>query len=72
MGEAGSAGDPRLANAIDWLLIQQDDQGRWRNQYRLAGRKLVEIDRGRGPSRWVTLRACRVLKMVAEASRVAA
>ena len=56
---------------IDWLLEQQDAQGRWRNQYRFSGKKLVDIDRSRGPSRWVTLRAGRVLKMVAEASRIA-
>lgn len=66
--EAGSASDPRLANAIAWLLEQQDDQGRWANRYRYSGKMLVPIDRGPGPSRWVTLRACRVLKMVAEAS----
>ena len=71
VGEAGLGGDPRLANAVDWLLEQQDGQGRWRNQYRLSGKKLVDIDRGPGPSRWVTLRACRVLKMVAEGSRIA-
>jgi hypothetical protein len=67
VAEAGAGNDPRLANAIDWLLEQQDAEGRWRNRYRYSGRELVPIDHGRGPSPWVTLRACRVLKMVAEA-----
>jgi hypothetical protein len=69
VAEAGAGADPRLANAVDWLLEQQDDEGRWLNRYRYSGKMLVPIDRGPGPSRWVTLRACRVLKMVAEASR---
>lgn len=65
--EAGAGGDPRLANAIDWLLGQQDGDGRWANRYRYNGKMHIDIDEGRGPSRWVTLRACRVLKMVAQA-----
>lgn len=68
VGEAGAAGDPRLAHAVEWLLGQQDAQGRWPNRYRYAGKMHIDIDSGRGPSRWVTLRACRVLKMVAEAA----
>jgi len=67
VAEAGAGADPRLANAVEWLLDQQDAEGRWRNQYRYSGKMHVDIDRGHGPSRWVTLRACRVLKMVAAA-----
>lgn len=67
--EAGASGDRRLENAVDWLLEQQDAQGRWPNQFRYTGKMHIDIDRGRGPSRWVTLRACRVLKMVAGATR---
>ncbi|HEY5628846.1 MAG TPA: hypothetical protein VIR16_04985 [Candidatus Limnocylindrales bacterium] len=65
--EAGAAGDPRLDRAILWLLSQQDEQGRWANRYAYAGKMVVDIDRPGQPSRWVTLRACRVLKAVAEA-----
>lgn len=65
--EAGSAGDPRLAPSVDWLLAQQDEHGRWANRYAYAGKMHVDIDRPGAPSRWVTLRACRVLKMVEEA-----
>jgi hypothetical protein len=67
VGEAGRGGDPRMANAVAWLLGQQDANGRWPNRYRYTGKMHIDIDTGRGPSRWVTLRACRVLKMVAEA-----
>jgi hypothetical protein len=64
--EAGGAGDPRLGPAIDWVLAQQDDQGRWANRYAYAGKMIRDIDVPGQPSRWVTLRACRVLKTVAE------
>lgn len=67
VGEAGHASDPRLAHAVDWLSDQQDADGRWRNRYPYAGKMHIDIDRAGEPSRWVTLRACRVLKMVAEA-----
>ena len=60
--EAGAGGDPRLAHAVDWLLAQQDAQGRWANQYAYAGKTWVDIERQGAPSRWVTLRACRVLR----------
>ena len=65
--EAGAAGDPRLGPALDWLLAQQDEQGRWANRYAYQGKMVVDIDRAGQPSKWVTLRACRVLKAVAEA-----
>lgn len=67
VAEAGAAADPRLARAVEWLLAQQDGEGRWRNRYDYRGKLHVDIDRGGGPSRWVTLRACRVLKMRADA-----
>lgn len=65
--EAGAGGDPRLGSALDWLLAQQDEQGRWANRYAYEGKMVVDIDRPGQPSKWVTLRACRVLKSVAEA-----
>ena len=66
--EAGAAGDPRLRPAVDWLLEQQDADGRWANRYAYEGKMVVDIDVPGRPSRWVTLRACRVLKAVAEAA----
>ena len=64
---AGAAADPRLDRAVDWVAAQQDARGRWANRYSYAGKLVVDIDRPGQPSKWVTLRACRVLKAVAEA-----
>ncbi len=64
--EAGAAGDPRLANAVAWVLAQQDAHGRWANRYPYAGKMWIDIDPPNGPSRWVTLRACRVLRAVGD------
>jgi len=72
LAEAGAAGDPRLRPALDWLLAQQDDRGRWVNRYAYEGKMVTDIDAPGQPSRWVTLRACRVLKAVADAARVRA
>ena len=65
--EAGHGADPRLRSSVAWLLEQQDDLGRWPNRYPYAGKMHVDIDRPSAPSRWVTLRACRTLKMIDEA-----
>ncbi len=65
--ELGRADDARLTPAIHWLLTLQDADGRWRNRYAYNGKTTVDIERQGEPSRWVTLRACRVLKAVAEA-----
>jgi hypothetical protein len=67
---AGHADDSRLTPAIDWLLTKQDANGRFRNEYRYPGRMHIDIDRGRGPSRWVTLRACRALAASASTSPI--
>jgi hypothetical protein len=60
--ELGHAHDPRLARAVDWLLSKQDDRGRWRNDYAYNGKTWVDFERQGQPSKWVTLRACRVLR----------
>jgi hypothetical protein len=65
--EAGAAADPRLGNAVEWLLGQQDAEGRWPNRYAYQGKMARDVDVQGRPSKWVTLRACRVLKAVTEA-----
>jgi hypothetical protein len=62
--EAGAAADPRLNHAVEWLLSQQDGDGRWANRSSYAGKMAAPIDRPNEPSRWVTFRACEVLKSV--------
>ena len=64
---AGAGADRRIDAALDWLLAQQDARGRWPNRYSYQGKMHVDLDRTAMPSKWVTLRACRVLKGVAEA-----
>ena len=58
---------PCLHHARDWLLSKQDAAGRWRNEYAYTGKTWVDVDRQGAPSKWVTLRACHVLKQMAGA-----
>jgi hypothetical protein len=62
LADVGRASDPRAAHALDWLLGKQDADGRWRNEYPYAGKMWADIDRRGAPSKWVTLRASRVLR----------
>ncbi len=59
--ELGHARDPRLATALAWVEGQQRD-GFWSNRYSYNGKTVVDIERQGRPSKWVTLRACTVLK----------
>jgi hypothetical protein len=63
-----AADDPEGVAAREAAMrtAQQDDEGRWANRYSYAGKTVVDIDRPGRPSKWVTLRACRVLKSVVE------
>jgi hypothetical protein len=60
--ELGHGADPRLARARAWLLAMQDDRGRWRNQYAYNGKTWVDFELQGESSKWVTLRALRVLR----------
>ncbi len=62
LSELGHAKDPRLSHAVEWLLSLQDERGRWKNRYAYNGKTWVDFEKQGGPSKWVTLRACRVLK----------
>ncbi len=60
---AGIAPDERVAEAIDLVASKRDRNGRWPLETRYPGPMPVEIDEGEGrPSRWITLRALRVLR----------
>jgi len=65
----GYGRNPRLANALELLLSKQDDQGRWKLEYSYNGKTWVDVEQKRQPSKWVTLRALRVLKRVAPIQR---
>jgi hypothetical protein len=59
---AGATPDERVAEAIDLVESKRDGDGRWPLEVRYPGQMPVEIDEGVGrPSRWITLRALRVL-----------
>lgn len=60
--ELGYGSDPRLANAIHFILSKQDDRGRWKLENSLNGKMWMDIEKKGQPSKWVTLRALRVLK----------
>lgn len=61
LAELGHARDPRLAHALGWLEYQQHD-GVWSNRYAYNRKTVVDIEPQGKPSKWVTLRACTVLK----------
>lgn len=59
----GTALDPRLKEAITYLHSRRLEDGRWPLDWRASGRAWLVMDDGEGePSRWVTLRALRVVK----------
>ncbi len=59
---AGLPPDGRLAAALALVRSKCDDSGRWPLEARHSGEMPIEIDGGVGlPSRWITLRALRVL-----------
>ncbi|MEU7822798.1 hypothetical protein [Catellatospora sp. NPDC049133] len=58
----GATPDPRLGDAVAYLRSRRLPDGTWPLDSRLRGRVWFELDDGPGkPSRWVTLRAMRVL-----------
>ncbi|MFN2114419.1 MAG: nitrogen fixation protein NifH [Anaerolineae bacterium] len=60
----GHGDDPRLARGIELVLSKQDEHGRWPLEYTYNGKTWVDIERKGAPSKWVTLRALRVLRHV--------
>ena len=56
------APDVRVAEAVDLVASNRDDDGRWLLETQYPGMMPLEMDEGEGrPSRWNTLRALRVL-----------
>lgn len=55
--------DPRLAEAIEQVRSKRQADGKWLMDWAAPGRRWFELDDGKGqPSRWITLRALRVLR----------
>jgi hypothetical protein len=60
---AGVTPDERVTEAIELVSSKRNSDGRWPLETRYAGVMPVQIDDGEGrPSRWITLRALRVLR----------
>jgi hypothetical protein len=63
----GCGADPRLEAAMHWLLNKQDAQGRWTLEHGLNGKMWADIEQQGKPSKWITLRALRVVKALSNA-----
>jgi hypothetical protein len=64
LARLGYGKDPRLANALKIIRDKQDSQGRWLMEYDYSGKTWLDFGPKKQPSKWVTLRALRVLNMV--------
>jgi hypothetical protein len=62
LAEAGMACDRRLDSAFEWLVAGADTDGRWRNRSAFRNKTTVAIEAQGAMSKWVTLRACAVLR----------
>ncbi|MGD8463290.1 MAG: nitrogen fixation protein NifH [Anaerolineae bacterium] len=60
--EAGYGRDPRLEATYDLILSKRDAAGRWHMTYSYQGKTWADAEQRHKPSKWVTLRALRVLK----------
>ena len=58
----GCGSDARLRPTLDLVLSKRDKQGRWKLEYTYNGKMWAAIEEKGKPSKWVTLRALRVLK----------
>jgi len=61
LGDLGYGADPRLAATIELVRSKADAAGRWKLENTLNGKMWVDIEEKGKPSKWVTLRALRVL-----------
>ena len=54
--------DPRLSEALDAVRAKQTVSGWWNLENTFNGKTTVDIEKKGAPSKWITLRALRVLK----------
>jgi len=60
----GVTADPRMANAVQLVRQKQDENGRWPLEYSYTGKNWGHFGTLHRPSKWITLRALRVLQAV--------
>jgi hypothetical protein len=58
----GYGRDPRLTNTVQLIRAKQDATGGWLQEYSYGDKTWVDFGAKRQPSKWVTIRALRVLK----------
>ena len=54
--------DPRMKPSLDMVLDTQRRDGTWLLKHTFNGKMIVDIEEKHKPSKWITLRAMRVLK----------
>lgn len=62
--EMGYGQDARTAGALRWLMDKRDERGRWKLENALTSKMWSNIESKGKPSKWITLRALRVLKAI--------
>jgi hypothetical protein len=62
----GCGPEARLKHALQLVREKQDGHGRWPLEYDYTGKTWVDFGEKKQPSKWVTLRALRVLKAVGQ------
>jgi hypothetical protein len=65
LAELGYGRDPRLNDAMQFILSKQDSRGRWKLENSLNKKMWADIEARGKPSKWVTLRALRLLRACA-------
>ena len=65
LAELGYGRDPRLNDAMHLILSKQDSRGRWKLENSLNKKMWADIEARGKPSKWVTLRALRLLRVCA-------
>lgn len=54
--------DERMKKGLDLVVSKQDETGRWKLENTFNGKMWVNIEEKKTPSKWITLKAVRVLK----------
>ena len=62
----GCAQDPRLGNAVQLIESKRDASGRWVQEYKYRSKLWAQVEEAGKPSKWITLRALRVLNAASE------
>ena len=65
LAACGYTSDPRFRALAQHVVDKQQDDGRWLKE---GGSTAARIERKGHPSKWITLKALRVLKKMGEAS----